>query len=150
MPMSEVRESIEIAAPPDAVWALALDPARLADWVTIHRSLGDVDPGPPRAGMRMDQTLTLRGAPFRVRWTLVVCEPPDRAEWHGLGPAGSRAQTSYELEPAGNGTRFSYINVFYTPLGLIGRMAQRAVAGHLPQNEARASLARLKALCETH
>ena len=38
--MGEVDVSIEIAATPAEVWAIALDPERLKDWVTIHRSLG--------------------------------------------------------------------------------------------------------------
>ena len=147
--MSEVHVTIEIAAPPEAVWAIALDPERLGDWVTIHRALGDHDPGPAREGLRMDQTLTLRGAPFKVHGELVGCEVPVRAEWRGRGPAGSRAETVYDLTPLSDGgTRFSYRNAFHTPLGLLGRVAERAVAGHLPEAEARASLERLKALCE--
>ena len=45
--MSEVVAEIQIDAPPRHVWAIALDPARLRDWVTIHRHLGRHDKGPP-------------------------------------------------------------------------------------------------------
>ena len=68
--MNEVRTSIEIAASPSDVWRVVMDPERLKDWVTIHRSLHSFDPWPPRKGAKMDQTLAVRGAPFRVRWTL--------------------------------------------------------------------------------
>lgn len=146
--MSEVRAQIQIDAPRSAVWAVILDPARLHDWVTIHRHLGHHDTGPPRVGFKMTQTLSLRGAPFRVKWELVRCDPPGSAEWHGKGPAGSHAETEYRLTDHDGGTRFDYRNEFAAPLGLLGRVAQRAVAGDIPQVQAHRSLERLKELCE--
>ena len=147
--VTEVVADIQIAAPRSAVWAVVLDPERLGDWVTIHRHLGSHDKGPPRVGFRMTQTLSLRGAPFRVKWSLVRCEEPELAEWHGKGPAGSRAETEYQLVERDGGTHFLYRNEFHAPLGLLGRVAQRAVAGDIPQVAASRTLAQLKKLCET-
>ncbi len=146
--MGEVDISIDIAAPPAEVWAVALDPGRLSDWVTIHRSLGAHSPGAAREGYEMTQTLTLRGAPFKVRWRLATCEPPHLADWHGHGPAGSRAETSYRLDEVDGATRFTYHNEFHAPFGVLGRVAQRAVAGNIPRTEAIKSLQLLKAICE--
>ncbi len=146
--MPEVLAETQIDALPSAVWAVVMDPERLADWVTIHRHLGSHDVGPARVGFKMAQTLSLRGAPFRVRWSLVRCEEPHVAEWHGDGPAGSHAQTEYRLDGHDNGTRFSYRNEFHAPLGALGRAAQRAIARDIPQVAATRSLERLKALCE--
>lgn len=147
--MSEVRAEIQIDAPRSAVWAVILDPARLGDWVTIHRHLGAHDTGAPRVGFKMTQTLSLRGAPFRVRWELVRCEAPQLAEWHGKGPAGSHAETEYQLSERDGGTHFDYRNEFSAPLGLLGRVAQRAVAGDIPRVQAKRSLEQLKKLCES-
>ena len=147
--MSEVVAEIQIDAPPRRVWEIALDPKRLRDWVTIHRHLGRHDGGPPRKGFRMNQTLSLRGAPFRVKWELVECDELKRAHWHGDGPAGSRAETEYRLSENSGGTLFSYRNEFHAPLGFLGRVAQRAVAGDVPQVAAQRSLERLKAVCES-
>ncbi len=146
--MAEVIASIDIAAPPEQVWAVALDPGRLHDWVTIHRHLGRHDGGPAREGFEMTQVLSLRGAPFKVHWRLERCEEPRVAEWRGRGPAGSRAETEYRLEPIDTGTRFSYRNEFHPPLGLLGRVAHHAVAGHIPEVQAVRSLERLRAICE--
>jgi uncharacterized protein YndB with AHSA1/START domain len=148
--MSEVRVEIDIAAPPEKVWDLVLDPERLGEWVTIHRKLEEHSAGPPRVGSWMKQCLALRGAPFHVSWELVVCEPNTRAEWHGKGPARSHAETEYVLASDGNGgTRFSYRNEFRAPMGPLGAVASRALVGGLPAKEAKASLQRLKALLET-
>ena len=93
-------------------------------------------------------TADLRGVPLTVEWELVRCEEPSYAEWAGKGPARSKAITSYRLTPEGDGTLFSYSNEFKTPLGPLGAVAQRAIAGDMPESEAIASLERLRKICE--
>jgi uncharacterized protein YndB with AHSA1/START domain len=146
--VSEVVTSIHINAEPETVWALALDPERLADWVSIHRRLHDHSGGALRTGYEMDQTLCLRGVNFKVHWRLVTYDEPHRAEWHGRGPARSRAETEYRLTAVDGGTRFDYRNEFRAPLGPLGAVTSRALVGGLPRREADASLQRLKALAE--
>ncbi len=87
--MTLVRASIDIDAPREQVYDLVLDPGRLDEWVTIHRRINSRDAGPPREGYEMDQTLHLRGANFKVHWTLTEADRPDRATWEGRGPAHS-------------------------------------------------------------
>jgi len=148
--MSEVRMEIDLPAPPEEVWDLVMDPERLEQWVTIHRKLGEHSSGRPRVGSWMKQTMSIRGAHFKVNWELVVCEPGKRAEWHGKGPARSHAETEYVLTENGNGgTHFSYRNIFKAPMGLIGAAASKVLVGGVPEHEAEASLAALKSLLET-
>jgi uncharacterized protein YndB with AHSA1/START domain len=146
--VTEVVTSIDIAAPPERVWALAMDPACLSEWVTIHRRLHSHDDGPARKGYAMEQTLHLRGVNFKVHWELVACDAYNHAEWHGRGPARSHAETEYRLTPVDGGTHFDYRNEFTAPLGPLGRVASRALVGGLPRREADASLRKLKALAE--
>jgi uncharacterized protein YndB with AHSA1/START domain len=147
--MSEVCVEIDIAAPPAEVWALVMDPARLGDWVTIHRKLHKHSDGEPRVGSTMEQGMRLRGANFKVKWELVECDAPHHAEWHGKGPARSHAETEYTLKDNGDGgTRFSYRNVFEAPMGPLGAAASKVLVGGLPHKEAVASLHNLKSLLE--
>jgi uncharacterized protein YndB with AHSA1/START domain len=147
--VSEVSASIEIHAPPEEVYDLVLDPNRLDEWVTIHRKVNRSDKGAPEAGFEMDQTLHLRGATFKVHWTLTEASRPDHATWEGRGPAHSYARTTYRLTPMdGDATRFEYENEFKPPGGVIGRAASRVIVGAVPQREADRSLKRLKALLE--
>jgi hypothetical protein len=83
-----------------------------------------------------------------VHWELVACDAGRHAEWHGRGPARSRAETEYRLTAVDGGTRFDYRNDFKAPLGPLGAVASRAIVGGLPRREADASLRRLKALVE--
>ena len=147
--MSEVRAQIDIAAPPDAVYDVMLDPQRLHEWVTIHRKVNRADSGDPHEGYKMDQTLCLRHANFKVHWTLTEAQRPRSATWEGKGPAGSYARTSYRLSPNGAGTHFEYENEFKAPGGFLGRAASRMVVGGVPAREAQRSLQRLKALLES-
>lgn len=147
--MTLVTASIDIDAPRERVYDLMLDPARLDEWVTIHRRVNEHDEGAPREGYGMVQTLCLRGANFKVRWTLTEADRPDHATWEGRGPAHSYARTSFSLSDAGNGgTRFNYENEFKAPGGFLGAAASRVLVGGVPQREAQSSLRRLKALLE--
>jgi carbon monoxide dehydrogenase subunit G len=148
--MSTVAASIRIAAPPAKVWKTVMDPARLRDWVTIHRALGHADDGPVRVGFEMDQRVHLRGVSLDVHWRLAECLTERRAVWEGRGPAHSHARTEYTLLAEGKDhTRFDYANEFTAPLGVIGALASRALVGGMPEREAKRTLERLRALLES-
>jgi uncharacterized protein YndB with AHSA1/START domain len=147
--MTLVTASIEIDAPPERVYEKVLDPDCLAQWVTIHRRINRADSGAPHRGYEMDQTLCLRGANFKVHWTLTEADRPHRATWEGRGPAHSYARTAYKLAPVDGGkTRFDYENEFKAPGGFLGAAASRVIVGGVPQREANRSLQRLKSLIE--
>jgi carbon monoxide dehydrogenase subunit G len=137
-----VVTSIDIAAPPEAVWNVVMDAQRLKEWVTIHRRLEH------HTDTTMEQVLHLRGVNFHVKWELESSRRPTRAVWKGKGPARSRAETEYRFEQIDGGTRFEYRNEFKPPLGPLGAAAGRALVGGVSEREANASLQRLKALVE--
>lgn len=147
--MSIVHDQIRIAAPIEKVWEVVMDPERLDEWVSIHRSLDSFSQGPPRKGATMEQCLRIRGVTFRVRWTLVEAKAPRLAEWEGRGPAYSHARTRYELTGDGDdATVFDYTNEFKAPGGPLGVVASRVFVGGVSQREAHTSLEQLKALVE--
>jgi uncharacterized protein YndB with AHSA1/START domain len=147
--MSTVHVKIVINAPVEQVWETVMDPNRLADWVTIHRSVTNISSDPTSKGATMDQMLHMRGFPFRVHWTLAEVQAPRHAEWDGRGPAHSRARITYELKQDGQGaTEFDYSNEFTPPGGRLGNVASRVIVGAASEREANSSLQRLKALLE--
>jgi uncharacterized protein YndB with AHSA1/START domain len=147
--MSVVTAQIDIAAPPQEVWDFSMDPAKTLEWVTIAREVGDTSNGAFRKGYKMDQKLCLRGVSFWVHWTLEEVDAPWFARWEGKGPARSKAVIESRLsEVDGGGTRFDYRNEFKAPLGPLGAAASRVVTGGIPEKEANASLAKLKATLE--
>jgi uncharacterized protein YndB with AHSA1/START domain len=148
--VTTVHAQIEIAAAPQVVWDTIMDPNRLGDWVTIHRSVKVKSADPTSEGARMDQVLHLRGVSFKVHWTLESVRVPREAEWHGKGPALSHALIRYRLTGNPDGTTtFDYTNEFNAPGGPLGNVASRVVVGHAPERETEQSLARLKSLIES-
>ncbi len=146
--MSRVEASVHIDAPPAEVWEMVMDPARLRDWVTIHRKLVRADEGPPRVGYRMDQQLHVRGVNVEIHWRLADCRPWALAVWDGRGPARARAHTEYLLSAENGGTRFDYRNEFHPPLGPFGAIVSRALVGGIPEREAKRTLERLRSHME--
>jgi uncharacterized protein YndB with AHSA1/START domain len=147
--MSTVHVKIDIDAAPEEVFDTVMDPLRLREWVTIHRSVNNVSRDPSVAGARMDQVLCMRGVNFTVHWRLVGVQRPRRAEWEGRGPALSKARILYQLSGDETGpTTFEYTNEFHAPGGPLGNMASRVVVGGASEREARNSLSRLKDLLE--
>jgi uncharacterized protein YndB with AHSA1/START domain len=141
--MSTVMTTVEIAAPIEKVWDTLMDPYRLGDWVTIHKSVGKVSDPPLRKGSTMRQAMHVRGLTFHVNWTVVAIDKPGHAEWKGVGPAHSRARIRYELTSLDDGhTRFQYTNEFSPPGGRLGKVASRVIVGATSEREAKALLER--------
>jgi uncharacterized membrane protein len=147
--MSVVHDKIRINAPVQRVWDTVMDPDRLGDWVTIHRSIKHSPAKPLKKGARMEQVLHMRGVSFHVNWTLADVKAPNLAEWEGRGPAHSRARIRYALSGDDDGpTDFEYTNEFQVPGGRLGSVASHVIVGAASEREAHNSLQRLKALLE--
>lgn len=144
----KVERQIGIAAPPERVYEVLMDPTRLEDWVTIHAELKEAPPGELKEGSELSQCLKLAGSKFTVRWRVVQDDCPTRVVWEGQGPVHSKARVVYELAPDGNGgTRFTYTNEYSLPGGPLGRLGGRAVAP-ASRRESEKSLEKLKKLLE--
>jgi uncharacterized protein YndB with AHSA1/START domain len=144
----EVRTEIEIAAPPEAVWDVVMDPARLGDWVSAHKDV-EWEGGELGEGDSFRQTLRLGGMDTGIEWTVVELDRPHRAVWKGAGPARSTAHVVYELRDRDGGTAFDYVNSFDLPGGALGRIAGRVAGAAKGRKEAERSLASLKQLIES-
>ena len=145
-----VEATIDIAASPQDVWDIVMDAAGAPDWVTIVCEDVEHDSGALKTGFQMVQKLKLRGATFKVHWTLTKVDAPHLAVWEGRGPARSKAFIEDRLEALEDGTtRFHYANEFKAPLGPLGKAASKALVGGIPKREAEASLRQLKKLVES-
>jgi carbon monoxide dehydrogenase subunit G len=143
----KVERTVKIAAPPERVYEVVMDPGRLEDWVTIHHHLEDAPDGRLMKGSKLTQCLKIAGKKFNVRWRVVENDPCIRVVWEGRGPVASHARVVYAFEGNSDGTSFSYLNEYDLPGGALGRIAGRAVS-RMTQKELEGSLQRLKRLVE--
>ncbi len=143
-----VSAEIEIAAPPQEVYDVMMDPGRLGEWVTIHRDVSNAPDPPLTEGDSFEQKMALAGKSFKVQWTVVRAEAPSAAEWEGKGPAGSGARVSYRIEASGQGSKVRYENEFDFPAGFLGSVAGRLLVRTPAKKEAEKTLAQLKELLE--
>ena len=134
-----VERTTHIAAPPQAVYDIVMDPGRLKDWVTVHHQQVFYKARP--------SILRLTGKKFKVRWRVVENEPCEHVVWEGRGPVASHARVEYRFDANDGGTDFSYVNEYDLPGGPLGRVAGHAVS-RVTQKELDGSLQRLKQLVE--
>jgi carbon monoxide dehydrogenase subunit G len=142
-----VERTVDIAAPPERVYEVVMDPSRLGEWVTIHHHLEGAPPDRLEKGSNLTQCLKLAGRRFKVRWTVVENDPCNRVVWEGRGPVASHARVEYDFSPNGDGTTFRYTNEYDLPGGFLGRLAGRTVS-RVTGKELNGSLQRLKSLVE--
>lgn len=143
----KVERKIHLAAPPEAVYDLVMDPSRLGDWVIIQEELVESPGRILEKGDRLVQRLKVAGQGFEVAWKVTRADRPSQVEWEGTGPLGTSARVAYGMAPEGAGTLFDYMNEYELPGGFAGRLAGRAVSA-VAGREAEKTLERLKKLAE--
>ena len=142
----KVERSIQIAAAPEEVYEVVMDPARLEDWVTVHAGVHDA-PARLEEGSELGQSIKVAGQRFKVEWHVVKAEEPSSVEWEGRGPMGTKARVAYELDAHDGGTRFHYLNEYDFPGGPLGKLGAKAFA-RTAGKEADRTLEKLKGLLE--
>ena len=143
----KVERSIEIAAAPEDIYEVVMDPARLSDWVTVHQELLHAPSGRLEEGDELAQKLKVAGKAFKVSWTVAKADRPRDVEWEGRGPMGTKARVSYDLEARDGGTCFNYVNEYELPGGPLGKLGAKAFE-RTAGKEADRTLVRLKGLLE--
>jgi carbon monoxide dehydrogenase subunit G len=144
----KIERETHIAAPPESVYDVVMDPGRLREWVSIHDSLEESPNGRLEKGSKLTQRLKLAGRRLTVRWTVVEDEPCRSVIWEGKGPARSRASVTYEFQEEDGGTNFVYANEYHLPGGPLGALAGPAVK-RVTGKEVDRTLENLKKLVES-
>ncbi len=141
--MPSVTRSVELGLPPDEAFALASDPARFEEWLTLHAAWPNGAPVSIAAGVEFVQKISIMGMPADVNWTVEAHEAPSRFALRGAGPMGAQLATIITTVATGDGATVSY-EAEFSGGGIQGPMG--AMVTKKAGEELDVSLERLKGL----
>jgi uncharacterized protein YndB with AHSA1/START domain len=102
--MAPITASIEIARPPDAVFAYIDDLSRHAEWQSSLQDVTVETEGPTRVGSRARDRRKVPGGVQEMTYEITEHDPPRRASFRGIdGPV--RAIGTVTVQPAAGGSR---------------------------------------------
>ena len=133
--MKTMSATIEISAPPLAVWAVLTDLSRYPEWNPLFREAeGEIAAG---KRIRLRSVHPASGRLMTVKPRIVTAEPGVELRWTSSLPGIMSGEHAFALSPAGSGTRLDQSENFR---GLLvpfsGKILARAEAGFRALNEA--------------
>jgi uncharacterized protein YndB with AHSA1/START domain len=115
--MAEITLSVEVDAPPEAVWDALVDWDRQGEWMLLTRVRGGYGPGAD-----VEAFTGVGPVGFLDRMTITDWRPPLRCQVRHTGRV-VRGAAAFEVEPmAGGRSRFVWTEWLVLPLGLVGRV----------------------------
>ena len=144
----EVHQSIEVAAPPERIWPLLVEPDNVLKWYPTLRRFQYEDAGQRGPGARVYAEEKASGMLMKLHFVISDWVENRALSLHMTSGTGVKGYDQrWTVEPLPAGSRFTFeehVRLPYGVLGrLIGKVGQRNSEGHV-----REMLAKLKALAE--
>ena len=133
--MKTMSATIQIDAPPEAVWAVLTDLGRYPEWNPLFREAsGQVAVG---SRITLQSVHPANGRMMRVRPKITVADPGAELRWVSSLPGIISGEHRFTLTPAGGGTRLEQSETFGGLLAAFSlKTFTRAEAGFQGLNEA--------------
>jgi uncharacterized protein YndB with AHSA1/START domain len=142
--MVAVKKDVVINAPPEAVFTLVSDPARMPEWlsglVEVRVLLGT------GAGQQFEWTYKMAGILLRGQSVVVEFVPNERGVNQSIG--GIPSTWTYTVEPHDEGTTLTIEADYTIPIPVLGKMAEH-VAARRNARDLEAALLDIKETLET-
>jgi uncharacterized protein YndB with AHSA1/START domain len=144
----QVHRSVEIAAPPERIWPLLVEPDNVLKWYPTLRRFQYEDAEKRGLGARVYAEEKASGMLMKLHFEISDWVENRALSLHmtsGTGVKGYDQRWTVEPLPAGSSFTFEeHVELPYGVLGrLLGKVGQRSSEGHV-----REMLAKLKALAE--
>ena len=115
--MAELTLAVDVDAPPEQVWAAAVDWERQHEWMVLTTVEGGHGPG-----ARVRAFTGWRGIGFTDPMTITTWDPPYRCVVRHEGRV-VRGSAAFEVVPLGDGrARFVWTEWLVLPFGLLGEL----------------------------
>ena len=146
--MGHVVHGIHIDAPPERVFDLTVDAARLPEYMTNISEVKDVSGPLDRIGASYTGVMKIIGRRLEGHWEVVRVEKPAYVELLGTAPGGGRATFITRNEPKDGGTDRTVELDYELPAGFAGELADKLFVEKAIERDTRHSMENLKAICE--
>lgn len=142
--MTLLRQSIEIPAPPAAVYDYVTRPVRWKEWHPSSLAVQEAGDESLVAGRRFEEDVNAAGRRRHLQWMVEESRPGQRWRASAYMEDGSTVRLTYELEAGGTGTRFTRtLEYVLAPVWL--RWLNDLFLWKRVQRESQAALERLRA-----
>jgi uncharacterized protein YndB with AHSA1/START domain len=121
--MGHIEATRDLAAGPEALWATVSDPQTWDKWFTVHDRWIDAPPATLTEGAKLTAKIVMLGMANKIEWTVASVDAPNRLVLAGTGMAGVKAEFTFTIEPAGDGSKFTVAGDFQGAL-VKGAMAK--------------------------
>ncbi len=145
--MAHIVKSIEIDAPREHVFALALDFSRQPEWTTFVKE-ALITSGDGKSAGTTDSTV-LKVGPRAAKHDGVWTEYEAGAVFGRRLTGGMTMEETMTFTPAGGGTHVEWVVDYQPPMGALGKLMDAVMMNRVFQNELEASLDKLKVALET-
>ncbi|MGH2428449.1 MAG: SRPBCC family protein [Candidatus Limnocylindria bacterium] len=146
--MARVRSQIDLAASPEAVFALLTDLDRLPEWATIVVDSREASTRPLTLGCTFRQTVRVMGQELDTEWQVTELEPGRRLAYEASAALGGRLVMTQTITPRAAGSSVQLEADYDLPGGFLGDLLDLAVVEAKNEREAERSLQNLKELLD--
>ncbi len=144
-----VQKSMEIAAPPEKIWPLLVEPESVLKWCITFRKFEY--PGEQRSGVGTPLYVEEKVGPMplmKLNFTVTEWTENEKIAFKLTSGTGAKGyDQSWTIDSTPAGSRFTFVENFVLPLGVIGKiispLAERSSGANVEK-----MLAILKSLAE--
>lgn len=147
--MPKVRSEIEIAAPPERVWEVLVDPDRLPQYNVTIVEVSDATGRLDQVGSTYRAVTKVYGRRIEGPWEVTEVTPMHRIVQRGSGAGGASATVNGTVEPSGDGTQAAVEVDYQLPAGFVGAVANKLFVERSVERDVRHTMENLKALVES-
>lgn len=105
--MGHIEAEREIAATPEALWAIVSDVRSWERWFTVHAGWAAEPPAEVAKGTTITEKIEMLGIANKIDWTVLDLQPPTKITMVGTGRAEVKVQFTFAVEPADTGTKLT-------------------------------------------
>ena len=144
----KVRRSIEILAPPEAIWPLLTDPERILKWFNLLRRFEYTSDQKEGVGTTFYYEEKSGGQLMRLNYAVTDWSPNRKLAFKVTSGSLKKDDQVWSIDSIASGSRFTMFEDLEMPFGVIGKIVGFLFGGMMIGRSMEKILANLKKLAE--